>query len=291
MKPFHTLTVIGIGLLGGSVGLAAKRRGLVDRVIGVARTEATLALARRRGCADETTSDPVSAVREADLVVLAAPVGALPGLLRQVAPSVRPEAVITDVASTKASLCRVADELLTGRVAFVGGHPMAGDDQTGVANAREELFTGCVWVLTPSAASTPEATARVERFAHQLGARVRRFDPTVHDRLVAATSHLPHVAAAALVHAVWHATDGDEAAADLAASGFRDTSRVAAASAALWDDIVVDNAAALLPALAALEREVRTIREAVSARDEQGIHDFLATAAEYRSRLLREGNG
>jgi len=286
MKPFHTLTVIGIGLLGGSVGLAAKRRGLAERVTGVARTENTLSLARQRGCADETTSDPLAAVAEADLVVLATPVSAIAPLLARLADHGLPTALVTDVASTKASICRAADILLAGRVAFVGGHPMAGDDQTGVANAREELFDGCVWAITPSIASTPEATARLETFVRALGARVRRFDPVTHDRFVAATSHLPHVAAAALVNAVWQATDGQEAAGDLAASGFRDTTRVAAGSPDLWDDIVLDNAAALLPALDAFEAELWALRQAVANGDEPRIRAFLEAACKRRSRLL-----
>jgi len=288
MKQFDTIAILGIGLLGGSVGLAAKKRGLTRRVIGVARTDHTLAIARERGCADETTPDMAEAVHDADLVVVATPVGSVSGALERIAEHVRPSALVTDVASTKATICEAADRLLTGRARFVGGHPMAGDDQVGVANARDHLFEGCVWALTPTAATSGEAVERLTEFAGCLGARIVELDPAAHDRLVAATSHLPHVVAAALVNAVWTVTDGHPSASALTASGFRDTTRVAGAPADLWDDIVLDNAQAILPTLEAALAQLSALRGAVAARDESAIHAFLDQARERRSLLLRK---
>ena len=288
MKHFDTVAIIGIGLLGGSVGLAAKRRGLAGRVVGAARSEHTLTTAVARGCADETTADIRAAVAEADLVVVATPVGAVNGAFAKIAEAAKPTAVVTDVASTKASICQAADATFGDRLAFVGGHPMAGDDQTGVANAREHLFDGCIWAVTPSAASTAEAISRLTGFAKALGASVIELDSEVHDRLVAATSHLPHVAAAAVVNAVWRVTEGDPAASTLTATGFRDTTRVAAGSAELWDDIVFDNSEAIQPTHDATNDELRVLREAVAARSEPDIHAFLERAARRRTQLLGE---
>ena len=288
MRHFDTLTVIGIGLLGGSLGLAAKRRGLVRRVIGVARTENTLQTALERGCADDVTPNMVAAVADADAVVVATPVGSVADAFARISDALKPSALVTDVSSTKASICEAADACFAGRVAFVGGHPMAGDDRTGVVNAREHLFDGCTWALTPSAASTPEAVSRLAAFAQALGATVIELDPGAHDRAVAATSHLPHVAAAAVVNAVWEATGGDSAACQLTASGFRDTTRVAAGPAELWDDIVLDNAEALVPALDALVEELASLREAVAGKQESAIHAFLEEARRRRTKLLGE---
>jgi prephenate dehydrogenase len=219
--------------------------------------------------------------------VVATPVGAVASSLGRIADHLRAGALVTDVASTKVSICQAADMTLAGRAAFVGGHPMAGDDQTGVANAREELFQDCVWVVTPSAASPPEEVRRVETFASALGARTMRLDPQSHDRWVAATSHWPHVAAAALVNAVWSLTELEPDARALAATGFRDTTRVAAGPADLWDDILQDNADRVAPAIDTLIEELTQMRTAIAKGAETDIHALLERARARRRQILR----
>jgi cyclohexadieny/prephenate dehydrogenase len=258
--PVERLTVVGLGLIGGSVARAAREQGAATRIVAVGRTPGPLAAARAAGVVDQTTTDLAAGVRDADLVVLCAPVGTLPGLIRASWPHLAPGAVLTDVGSVKTAVVAAAAACpARDGVAFVGGHPIAGSERTGFDAAQADLFAGRLTLLTPTAGTPEPAVARVRRFWEALGSQVRVLAPEAHDRSVAAVSHLVHLAAFGLVSA---AADDDLG---LAGPGFQDTTRVASSAEALWTDIFRGNQAPLLDALAVyqtrLTRWATLIRE------------------------------
>jgi prephenate dehydrogenase len=247
--------------------------------VAVGRRRESLEPALRDGVVDRITTDVVEGVADADLCVLATPVATLVGLLPAVWQAARADAVLTDVGSTKAGIVRAAEALWRRRsLAFVGGHPMAGSEQSGYAVSRADLFRGALVVLTPADWTDPQAVKRVTGFWEALGSRVTALDPETHDRAVAGVSHLPHLVADALVDAVLRM---DPRFLDLAARGFKDTTRIAASDARVWREIFQENRSALAEALgafrgaldrlerlvasgeaAALERELERIRRA-----------------------------
>jgi prephenate dehydrogenase len=260
------LAVIGVGLLGGSIARAARLQGLAREIVGVGRAAARLEPALRDGTLDRATADPVDGVRNADFVVLATPVRTIEELLETIWPALAADAVVTDVGSTKGAIVRTAERLGAARPrAFVGSHPMAGSEQSGYGVARADLFRGSTVIVTPTEASAPAAVKAISTFWETLGAgRILMIDADAHDRAVAAVSHLPHLVACALVDAVERI---DPAAFDVAARGFRDTTRIAAADPDMWEAIFLAN------------------REALAG----GIREFLRAMAEL-SRLLDSGD-
>ena len=239
------VALLGLGLIGGSLGLALRVARPDLEVVGWDRDPAAAALAAQRGAVTATAATPAEAVAGADLVVLGAPVGALRGLLAEIAPALAPDAVVTDVASTKGEVVRWA---AAAGVPFVGGHPMAGSATAGMAHARGNLVRGATWCITPGAAAPPEGAARVEAIARLVGARPLVLDPADHDAFVAAVSHLPFVASAALVD-VTTADPRWAEMAPIAATGYRDATRLASGSPAMYRDICQTNAGAIAPLL------------------------------------------
>jgi len=276
------LAVVGVGLLGGSVARAARARGLAREIAGVGRDAGRLGPAVADGTLDHATTDLAGGLRGADLVVLAAPVGAIERLLPAVWQAAGDDAVITDVGSTKAAIVAAARRLAAGRpLAFVGSHPMAGSHRSGYAAARADLFHGAVVVVTPTESSAPAAVKTVTAFWEGTGAaRVVTLDPEAHDRAVAAVSHLPHLAAFALVDAV---ARFDPSALDIAGRGFRDTTRVAAADPEVWEEIFLANRDALREALGAYRDSLAALERMVAAGDAAALRETLA-----RTRARRE---
>ncbi len=278
--PLSRLTVVGLGLLGGSIAWGARARGLAAQIVAVGRTPATLAQARARRIVDVATPDLAAGVRGAGLVVLCAPVGALPGLVRAAWPHLAPGAVLTDVGSVKGEVVAAADACAPrADAAFVGGHPMAGSERSGFDAADPDLFEGRLTLLTPTARTPEPALGRVTAFWEALGSQVRLLAPEAHDRGVAAVSHLVHLAAYGLVAAA----EGEALA--LAGPGFCDTTRVAASAETLWTDIFRGNRAALLAALdqyrGLLARWEALIRDGQWA----ALEAELARAREIREKL------
>ena len=233
----RTLGILGVGLIGGSIGLAAKKTGW--EVVGV-DDPAVLEVATDLGAVDRAST--VKEVRDADLVMLAAPISGVRGLLSELAPT---DALITDAASTKNAIVEEADRQ---SLRFVGGHPMAGSQLAGVSNARPELLQGARYFLTPTSATAPEDYREVAGFVRELGATPTAVDPEKHDLLMAALSHLPHLMAAALLKV---ASDISPEALSFAGPSFRDLTRVGASNPELWSDILAENAPALGEALGA----------------------------------------
>lgn len=278
--PFGTVAIIGVGLLGGSLGMALRARGLARRVVGIGRRRVALDQAAALGAVDDWTLDLRSGVAEAQLVVLATPVGVMPELARAAAEAMPQGAMMTDVGSTKALVVRRLEELADDRFRFVGSHPMAGSEKSGVGEANARLFEGALCFVTPTARTDPNALAEVVGLWEGVGARVRRLDPAEHDRLLALASHLPHLVAAALVKAA-----SPEAIA-CAGPGFRDTTRLASGDPRMWADVCLQNREHILSALDAIGQHVGTLRHVLIEGDEAQLLAWLQNAKDIRDRHL-----
>ncbi|HKZ04415.1 MAG TPA: prephenate dehydrogenase/arogenate dehydrogenase family protein [Methylomirabilota bacterium] len=277
------LCVVGPGLLGGSVALAARARGLAQEIVAVGRSDASVAPALRAGAVDRGVTDLGEGLRGSDLCILATPVATLENQLAAVWAAAEPDVVITDVGSTKGRIVERAERLAAGRpLAFVGSHPMAGSERAGFAEARADLFVGATVIVTPTARTAPAALARVRGLWEAMGARITVLDPLTHDRAAAAVSHLPHLVADALVDAV---TRMDPAFFEVAARGFRDTTRIAASSPPIWREIFQDNRAALGEALAAFRKSLDHLENVLATGDAVAVEAELERIKKQRERV------
>jgi len=282
-----TLAIYGVGLLGGSVGLAVRARGMADRIIGIGRSTERLAQAVEQGAIDEMTTDLREGCAEADLVILASTVSHIVELLPHVAAACKASALVTDVGSTKATIVEQADRLFGRRGPhFVGSHPMAGSERSGVAHASADLFEKACCVVTPTPTTSRAATERLEEFWRLLGGRVVRLDPERHDRLVAVISHLPHVAAVAVLLVAAELGEDADVLATLLGNGFRDSTRVAAGPAEVWRDICLENRAAIAENLERLGEQLLLIAEEVREGEGEALLERLQKAREFRKRLI-----
>jgi prephenate dehydrogenase len=275
------LAIVGLGLLGGSVGLAARARGLAREVVGVGRSAESQLAAQRAGAVDGVVSGS-DALRGADLVVVATPVSAMAPTLARLAPALAPGALVTDVGSVKGPLADVLPGLLPAGVAYVGAHPMAGSHQRGAQHARADLFEGAACVVTPTRDTDPAALAKVEAFWRALGCRVVRRDPEAHDAEVAWVSHAPHVLAFAFARAL---AGGPDAAREIAGPGFRDFTRIAKSDAELWSEILAANRKAIAGPLHETLRRLRELAEILERGQEAELEKFIASA---RAALVAE---
>jgi prephenate dehydrogenase len=274
-----TLTIVGVGLIGGSIGLAARRRGLAGRVIGAGRNENTLERARELGAIDHACLDLGEAVRRADVAVFCTPVTMIPEQVLAAAPTCGNGTLLTDAGSTKGAIVRALDCKLPRGVCFVGSHPLAGSEKRGPEHADADLFQGRVTVVTPTPRTDPAAVARTVDFWKGLDSRVILMAPDDHDRALAMTSHLPHLLASALAGVL------PPELRELAATGFRDTTRVAAGDPSLWTGIFLQNRAALIEALGKLQDQVIDFKKALMAGDEAAIDALLARGKRSRDAL------
>ena len=276
------LAIVGTGLIGASVGLAAKRAG-ISHVAGFDPDSAALEQAAERGAVDASAPSLREAVAEADLAVVAAPVAELPAQVAAVLGATPERCTVTDVGSTKGPVCAAA----AGAARFIGGHPVCGSEAHGPEHARAELFEGATWFLTPVAATDPQRYRTLHGFVSSLGAVPVAVDPAAHDRLLALTSHLPHALANLLLNQAGDTrVEGHE---PLAAAGgsLRDMTRVAGANPRIWVDIFLDNAAALRDALAEHRRRVEQLERALAAGDAGFLARWIGEASTNRRQLLR----
>ncbi|HEX5867359.1 MAG TPA: prephenate dehydrogenase, partial [Beijerinckiaceae bacterium] len=276
------LSILGVGLLGGSLGLAVKAAAMPCRIVGYGHRRSTLDKALASGAIDEAADTPADAVKGADLVILCTPVGLFRKTLADIAPALLNGAIVTDVGSTKRSVVRDARDVLPKYARFVGSHPMAGSEKRGVDFARADLFQGARCILTPDESSDPAALASVDAFWRALGMRTTVLSPADHDRLVSDVSHLPHALAATLV------TMQDAAALPLAGKGFLDATRIAGGDGGLWRDIFLDNRDQLAGSLtrfrATLDAFIRLLDEGKG----EELAQWLDAAASRRAALLAE---
>ena len=276
------VTLVGVGLLGGSLGLALKERRLAGSVVGFVRRPASLKECQRAGAVDTATLDLEQAVQGADLVVLCTPIARMRGLAEQMLPFLAPGAIVTDVGSVKKSVVRDLSPLVAKAGAyFVGSHPMAGSEKTGVAAAQPGLFAGAICVITPEAGTNLAAVRKVSRLWRSVGGRVLRLTPEAHDRLVSRSSHLPHVVAAQLSNLVLSPHSPKDQA-KLCANGFRDTTRIASGSVEMWRDIALANRKNLLNALDEFVQELSRFKRVLRSGDEAAIMRFFQQAKQRR---------
>jgi prephenate dehydrogenase len=265
-RQFETLVIVGVGLLGGSVALAAKHRGVAGRVIGVGRDMKRLEQARAAGIIDVVASSLAEAAAQADLLINALPVDLIAESVRAAAAACRPGTLITDVGSTKGQLCAALRNSLPSRVSFVGSHPLAGSEKQGWEAAQADLFDGRVCVVTPTESTSRDTVARLTDFWRALGMTVIEMSPEAHDQALAQTSHVPHVVASALA-----LTLSDDYR-DFAASGFADTTRIAASDPNVWIPILLANRDAVLQGLDDFSVLMNAFREALSSSDTRELH-------------------
>ncbi|HEX4205395.1 MAG TPA: prephenate dehydrogenase [Ktedonobacteraceae bacterium] len=277
---FKRVAIIGLGLIGGSVGLALRKKKMAQHVAGYDLGRGVSQRAQSAGAIDQAYTSLADTVRGADLVILATPVGAMRALLQDLAQALTPGAVVTDVASTKAQVISWAEEFLPTPVAFVGGHPMTGKELSGVEAADAELFYQRMYCLTPTARTNPTAIGKVAQFIEILGARVRFLEPSEHDGLVASVSHLPFLASIALMNTVADNPVWGEASL-LAAGGFRDVTRLAAGSPEMYRDICVTNSEAIVRWLDEYIATLNTLRARVAQHD-RSINEVFAQAQQTR---------
>jgi prephenate dehydrogenase len=281
---FDSVCIVGVGLIGGSFGMALRERGLARHVTGVVRREATAQEALQRGAIDRASSDVSEAARGADLVFLASPVGQMSALCEQLAPAVRADAIITDAGSTKARVVESGARFFDEKAYFVGGHPMAGSERTGVEAARGDLFEGAVWVLTPTASTPPPVVNQLLTLVEAVGATPLLLNAEAHDALLSVTSHLPHITASALVNVFATAQRESDVAQQLVAGGWRDSTRIAAGSAEMWRDICLDNAPAITRSLDEMIEQLQNVRDMLVGRESDALFDWFEEAAVVRRR-------
>jgi prephenate dehydrogenase len=276
---FSTVAIAGVGLIGGSLAAALKIRKLVRTVVGVGRDSSRLAEAKSRGLIDDATTDLAGAAAVADLLVFCTPVDRIVAGVRAAAAGCRPGTLITDAGSVKGTICRCLAEGLPAGVEFVGSHPLAGSERQGFEHADADLFANRVCVLTPTETTSRRAGERIRRLWEAIGSSVVEMSPEAHDRAVAETSHLPHVIAAALA-----AVLAPENAA-LAATGFRDTTRIASGDPELWRAILLNNADGVLDGLRKYEESLASFRNALEDRNGPRLKELLAEARSRRNSL------
>ncbi len=270
--------MIGIGLLGGSIGLALRRRGLARRVTGIGRSQDRLEAAREAGIVTDITVDLPAGVADAEIIVVATPVDQIVPLVREVADAAQAATLITDVGSVKGAI--VAElASLPSSVPFVGSHPLAGSEQSGFEHARADLLEERVVFVTPAERTGDELTAGARQFWASLGAQVEVIDAEEHDRVMAAASHLPHVVAAALSAAV------PDYPPHCFGSGFRDTTRLAAGNVPMWIPILLENRRPVLESLRSLQGTLQQWEEALLQADAGQIEKLLTKGKEQRDSL------
>lgn len=270
MPRYDTVAIIGVGLIGGSIGLALRRRRLTKTIVGIGRRRSSLAKAQDRGCVTKTSTSIARGVVEADLIVVCTPVEQIAEQVIEAAACAGENAVITDAGSTKEGIVHTVESAMlalenseAGGPQFVGSHPIAGSEKTGPEAARHDLFKDRVTVVTPTERSDPAAVAKIEEFWQALGSRVVRLDPYEHDQLLARTSHLPHLVASALAAT----TPGNGHSPTLVGSGWSDTTRIAAGDPEIWKQIFLANSGHTLSALTAFETLLKTWRKALESAD------------------------
>lgn len=279
MKRFKNVAIIGVGLIGGSIGTALRQRGMADAVIGIGRRQASLRTARRVGAVTNTTVDLAKGVAEAELIVVCTPVGRIVEDVREAARHCPEGTLITDAGSTKRLIVEALDEGLPRGCRFLGSHPIAGGEKAGAANSKAELFEGRITVLTPTKNTRAEDFDSLEAFWSALGSVVIQMAPVDHDRALALTSHLPHLVAAAL------ALVQPECYYRLGGAGLLDSTRIAAGEPGLWQQIFAHNRENVVAALDRFEKQLAALRAAVQQGDAAALEDLLMAAKKNRDAL------
>ncbi len=280
---FQQITILGPGLLGASLAMAIRENSLAEQIVIWARSPESREQCRQQGWCDATFATPQEAVADSDLVLLCTPVNTIVSLLEKIQPALKKDALVSDVGSTKALICNKAHQLFQETSAtFLGAHPMAGSDQTGMENARPDLFKGAACILTPLPDSQISTNQQLTTFWKSLGTRVTVVTPETHDAIVAHISHLPHILASALCS---YLAQKDSSWQSLAGGGLKDTTRIAAGDPDLWKQILEQNRNEILQAIDGFEQQLNVLKTALTKNDPQEIHSQLEQGKVYRDQL------
>jgi len=287
----HTLAVIGVGLIGGSLAGALKKRGAVGTVVGCGRSEENLEIALTRGLIDQYTTDLGQAVAAADLVLLATPVGSLADLLPRIAGHLKPGAILTDAGSVKGDVVEVARAVLGSHFSqFVPAHPIAGRERSGAEAADADLFRNHWVVLTPTEDTEPQAVETVRQMWERVDANVRFMDTGTHDQILGMTSHLPHAVAYALVAQLADLDSSDDYS-SMTAGGFLDITRVASSDPVMWRDIFMHNAQITADLIQDHRAVLKRLEDLTRNKDAAGLEAWFRSAKELRSQLKSAKTG
>ncbi|MBT1071003.1 prephenate dehydrogenase [Pelotalea chapellei] len=276
------LTIIGVGLIGGSFARALRQAGVVKTIIGVDRDISNLKQAQSLGIVDEISENPCEGVRDADVVFISVPVCSIPAVVQQIAASLGPGCIVTDGGSVKAGIVSCCERLIPEGRHFVGGHPIAGTEYSGAAASFATLYKNKRCILTPTTDTDPTALALISHLWQSTGADVCSMDAQRHDRIFAEISHLPHMVAYSLVHAVGTADAEGEDILSYSAGGFRDFTRIASSDPAMWRDIAIMNHTALLASIDGFSSSLAVLRASIEQGDGEGLVDFFTKAKCFR---------
>ena len=288
-KPlFETMAVVGVGLIGGSLARAARERGLVSRIVGLGRGRENLRKALELGVIDAMETDWGKGMRDAGLVVLATPVESIVQLLPKIGTLCGDDTVVTDVGSVKGSIVREAERTLKRPSRFVGGHPIAGTENSGVEASFSSLFADRKTILTPTDGTDPDALDRVRRLWEEIGSNVVVMNTENHDRVMGFVSHLPHIVAYALVHTIYSEDQREGDLARFSAGGFLDFTRIASSHPEMWRDICLMNREALLEAVDSFALTLDKFKAMISAEDGKGLEEHFDQCRRTRASLLEK---
>lgn len=283
------LVIIGVGLIGGSFALALRKAGLVKHIVGVGRSQQNMQCAVECGVLDEIATDMVSALHQADLALLAMPVGQTAHIMERIAPHLQANTIITDAGSTKQNVIAAARHHLPmqNRHHFVPGHPIAGTEQSGAQAAQADLYHNKHIILTPLPETSIDAVERVSELWQACGAQVSLMPANEHDQVLAATSHLPHILAFTLMNHLHHSTSNPENLLRFAGSGFRDFTRIASSSPEMWRDICLANREALLKQIDAYQNELIALQDMLKNNNGEALQQAFSQAREVRESWLK----
>ncbi len=282
------ITIIGLGLIGGSLGLAFKDGGGTGvRVTGVDQDQHSLMSALKQGVVDESTDDLRAGVEQADIIFLCVPVLQIMPVVEKMLPYVKPGVILTDVGSTKGFLGEQLSKILPATVQYVSGHPMAGGEQSGIMAAHKDLFRDKWYILVPEASTSLTGVEKISEILSWTGARLTTMNVVDHDQCAAIISHVPHIAAAALVNLLALYPDLEDNF-KLVGGGFRDTTRIASSNADMWADICLTNPAPIMDSLVQLQSLLNEVIEGVKIGDRQVIHQFFSKSKVRRDALIQK---
>lgn len=276
---FKRVTIVGVGMMGGSLGLALKKHKIAREVIGLSNRQSSLMSAMKAKVIDTAETDIAKAVKNADLIILAAPVDAIIHLLSAINPHLKRGCIITDLGSAKSAIVDEANRVLSNPGNFVGSHPIVGSEKKGVEGAQDDLFEGAKCIMTPSSTTNNAVADKVKKMWAKIGATVKDMTPSEHDKILAQISHLPHIAAFSMMNAI-----SDEYL-ELASNGLKDTTRVAGSSSQMWNDICMSNAKNVINVLDAFVAELAKVRLAIVNRDKIRLTECFEKAKEKREKL------
>lgn len=276
---FRKVTIVGVGLMGGSVGMALRKNKIAKEVVGLSQKQSSIVTAMKHHAIDQGMTDIGKAVRNADLIIFAAPVESIIKLFSAIAPHVKRGTILTDLGSSKVSITEAAQKLLPNPQFFIGSHPLVGSEKQGVENARAQLFEGAKCIMTPREDSNHGAVKKIKKMWEQLGSTVMTLDPHEHDAVLSNISHLPHILAFSLMHTI------PQDHLKHAPQSLKDLTRIAASSPQLWNDICISNAANVVKAIDKIVEELAVVRKSIAQKDQIRLVEYFKKAQENRSAL------